>query len=75
MCTADAKHAGGDSFGVTATCTGQPTEDESWEQELVRDMVAVVASFARRLYGQRSARARRLRVVVAAETGSRQDAA
>jgi predicted site-specific integrase-resolvase len=45
------------------------------EQELVRDMLAIVTSFAGRLYGQRSARAKRLRAAVAAETDGREDAA
>jgi hypothetical protein len=48
---------------------------EGWEQDLVRDMLAVVTSFAGRLYGQRSARAKRLRAAVAAETDGREDAA
>jgi putative resolvase len=56
-------------FGVTVIYTGHP-EHESAEQELVRDMLANVTSFAGRLYGQRSAKARRLRAVVAAETRS-----
>jgi putative resolvase len=62
-------------FGVTVIYTGQPAEDDTWEQDLVGDVLAIVTSFAGRLYGQRSARARRLRAVVAAETGSREDAA
>jgi hypothetical protein len=45
--------------------TGQP-EDGSAEPELVRDMLTIVTFFAGRLYGQRSAKARRLRAVVAA---------
>jgi predicted site-specific integrase-resolvase len=53
-------------FGVTVTYTGQ-AEDESAESELVRDMLAIVTSFAGRLYGQRSAKSRRLRSAVAAE--------
>lgn len=56
-------------FGVAVTCTGQAVEDEAWEQELVQDVLAIVTSFAGRLYGQRSARARRLRAVVVAKTG------
>ena len=56
-------------FGVTVVCTGQPV-DESAEPELVRDMLAIVTSFAGRLYGQRPAKARRLRAVVAAQTRS-----
>jgi predicted site-specific integrase-resolvase len=55
-------------FGVTVTYTGQAAEGEGGEQELVRDMLAIVTSFAGRLYGQRSARAKRLRAAVAAET-------
>lgn len=62
-------------FGVTVAYTGQAEEDETWEQELVRDMFAIVTSFAGRPYGQRSTKARRLRAVVASETGSRKDAA
>jgi predicted site-specific integrase-resolvase len=53
-------------FGVTVVYTGQP-EDEPAESELVRDMLAIVTSFAGRLYGQRSAKTKRLRAVVAAE--------
>jgi excisionase family DNA binding protein len=54
-------------YGVTVVYTGQP-EDESAESELVRDMLAIVTSFAGRLYGQRSAKTKRLRAAVAAET-------
>lgn len=54
-------------FGVTVVYTGQ-TEDQSAESELVRDMLAIVTSFAGRLYGQRSAKTKRLRAVVTAET-------
>lgn len=54
-------------FGVEVIYTGQ-SEDESAESELVRDMLAIVTSFAGRLYGQRSARTKRLRAAVAAET-------
>ena len=53
-------------FGVIVY-TGQPVA-ESAEPESVRDMLAIVTSFAGRLYGQRSAKARRLRAVAAAET-------
>jgi putative resolvase len=56
-------------FGVTVVYTGQ-SEDESAESELVRDMLAIVTSFAGRLYGQRSAKTKRVRAVVAAETRS-----
>ena len=52
-------------FGVTVVYTGQ-REDEPAESKLVRDMLAIVTSFAGRLYGQRPARARRLRAAVAA---------
>jgi predicted site-specific integrase-resolvase len=49
-------------------------EDEdvstSQESELVRDMLAVVASFSGRLSGARSARARALRAAVASGTGA-----
>lgn len=55
--------------GVTVTYTGQ-SEDESGESELVRDMLAIVTSFAGRLYGQRSATTKRLRAAVSAETRS-----
>lgn len=54
-------------YGVTVVYTGQ-SEDESAESELVRDMLAIVTSFAGRLYGQRSAKTKRLGSVVAAET-------
>jgi excisionase family DNA binding protein len=57
------------SYGVTVVYTGQP-EDESAESELVRDMLAIVTSFAGRLYGQRSAKTKRLRAAVAVETAS-----
>ena len=56
-------------FGVTIVYTRQ-SEDQSAEPELVRDMLAIVTSFARRLYGQRSANARRLHATVAAEARS-----
>jgi putative resolvase len=54
-------------YGVSVLYTGQ-SEDESAESELVRDMLAIVTSFAGRLYGQRSAKTKRLRAAVAAET-------
>jgi hypothetical protein len=41
---------------------------ESAESELVRDMLAIVTSFAGRLYGQRSAKTKRLRAAVSTET-------
>ena len=56
-------------YGVSVVCTGQPG-NESAESELVRDMVAIVTSFAGRLYGQRSAKTKRLRAAVSAETES-----
>lgn len=56
-------------FGVTVVYKGQPV-DESAEPESVRDVLAIATSFAGRLYGQRSAQARRLPAVVAAETPS-----
>jgi putative resolvase len=56
-------------YGVTVIYTGQP-EDESAESELVRDMLAIVTSFAGRLYGQRSTKTKRLRAAVEAETKS-----
>lgn len=54
-------------YGVEVVYTGQ-AEDESAESELVRDMLAIVTSFAGRLYGQRSAKTKRLRAAVSAET-------
>jgi putative resolvase len=54
-------------YGVSVVYTGQ-AEDESAESELVRDMLAIVTSFAGRLYGQRSAKTKRLRAAVSAET-------
>lgn len=56
-------------YGVTVVYTAG-AQDESAESELVRDMLAIVTSIAGRLYGQRSAKTKRLRVVVAAETKS-----
>lgn len=56
-------------YGVSVVYTGQ-AEDESAESEVVRDMLAVVTSFAGRLYGQRSAKTKRLRAAVTAETDS-----
>jgi putative resolvase len=55
-------------YGVTVVSTGQ-AEDESAESELVRDMLAIVTSFAGRLYGRRSAKSKRWRAAVSAETG------
>jgi predicted site-specific integrase-resolvase len=54
-------------YGVSVVYTGQ-SENESAESELVRDMLAIVTSFAGRLYGQRSAKTKRLRAAVSAET-------
>jgi predicted site-specific integrase-resolvase len=54
---------------IRIACTGQP-EDGSWEQDLVRDVLAIVTSFAGRLHGQRSDKVRKLRAVVAAEARS-----
>ena len=57
-------------YGVSVDFTGQEP-DESAESELVRGMLAIVTSFAGRLYGQRSAKTKRLRAAaVAAETES-----
>ncbi|HXA60038.1 MAG TPA: IS607 family transposase [Streptosporangiaceae bacterium] len=56
-------------FGVTVVYTGQP-QDESAQADLVRDMLAIVTSFAGRMYGQRSAKTKRLRAAVAAQTRS-----
>ncbi|WP_343601717.1 IS607 family transposase [Mycobacterium sp.] len=61
-------------YAVKVIYTGQ-AEDESAESELVGDMLAIVTSFAGRLYGQRSAKTKRLRAAVAEETGSGSDAA
>jgi putative resolvase len=54
-------------YGVEVIYSGQ-AEDESAESELVRDMLTIVTSFAGRLYGQRSAKTKRLRAAVSAET-------
>ena len=56
-------------YGVVVVYTGQQ-QDESGESELLRDMLAIVTSFAGRLDGQRSAKTKRLRAVVTAETTS-----
>ena len=49
------------AFGVELEITGTDEGlDASAESELVRDMLAVVTSFSGRLYGQRSARQRRM---------------
>lgn len=56
-------------LGVTVVYTGR-SPNESVESDLVADMLAIITSFAGRLYGQRSAKARRLRAVVAAEAGA-----
>lgn len=59
-------------FGVTVRYIGEP-EDASPDGELLNDLVAIVTSFAGRLYGQRSARAKRLLSAVLAETRSGTD--
>jgi predicted site-specific integrase-resolvase len=56
-------------YAVKVIYTGQ-TEDESAESELVRDVLAIVRGFAGRLYGQRSAKTKRLRAAVSTETQS-----
>ncbi|MCT7351941.1 hypothetical protein N4P33_07105 [Streptomyces sp. 15-116A] len=49
------------AFGVRPGITGMDEDlDVSQESELVRDMLAVVASFSGRLYGQRSTKTRAL---------------
>jgi len=60
-------------FGVSVVCIGEP-EQASTESDLVRDMIAIVASFAGRLYGRRSVKARQVRtaVVAAVRTGADQ---
>ncbi len=62
-------------LGVSARTLPRCTHDENWERELVRDMLAIVTSFAGWLYGQRPVKARRLRAVVAAEADGRGTAA
>jgi putative resolvase len=54
-------------YGVEVIYTGQ-ADDESAESELVGDMLAIVTRFAGRLSGQRSAKTKRLRAAVSAET-------
>jgi putative resolvase len=54
-------------YGVSVVYTGQ-SQNESAESELVGDMVAIVSGFAGRLYGPRSAKTKRLRAAVSAET-------
>ncbi|MBS4728414.1 IS607 family transposase [Mycobacterium sp. SM1] len=56
-------------YGVSVVYIGRP-ENESAESELARDMLAIVTSFAGRLYGQRWAKTKRLRAAVSAETES-----
>jgi putative resolvase len=56
-------------YGVSVVYIGGP-EDESAQSELVRDLLAIVTGFAGRLYGQRSAKTKRLRAAVTAETTS-----
>lgn len=55
--------------GVRVVYVGEERSEEvsTAEAELVADLVAIVASFAGRLYGQRSARARRLTEAVERE--------
>jgi excisionase family DNA binding protein len=50
-------------FGVAVVCIGE-SEQAAVESDLVRDMIAIVASCAGRLYGQRSAKARQVRTAV-----------
>jgi putative resolvase len=57
-------------YWVTVVYTGQ-AQDEAAESELVGDMAAIVTSCAGVLYGQRSAKTKRLRAAVSAETGRR----
>ncbi|HXA13272.1 MAG TPA: IS607 family transposase [Mycobacterium sp.] len=54
-------------YGVSVLYTAQ-SPNESAESELACDMLAIVTSFAGRLYGQRSAKTKRLRAAVSAET-------
>jgi predicted site-specific integrase-resolvase len=49
------------AFGVELEVVGVDEQlDASVESELVRDMLAIVTSFSGRLYGQRSAKQRRV---------------
>jgi predicted site-specific integrase-resolvase len=52
------------AHGVTVVCIGEAERSTTAEADLVRDMLAIVTSFAGRLYGQRSARAKRVRAAV-----------
>jgi predicted site-specific integrase-resolvase len=56
-------------YGVKVIYTGQ-CEDESAGSELVGEMLAIASGFAGGLYGQRSAKTKRLRAAVVAETRS-----
>jgi predicted site-specific integrase-resolvase len=56
--------------GVQVSYVGEPEDGVSAEAELVRDMLAVVTSFAGRLYGQRSAKTKRLTAVLRQESGA-----
>ena len=47
------------SFGVTFTVL-DPTEEQTPEQELVEDLLAIIASFAGKLYGRRSQKQKEL---------------
>lgn len=53
-----------DGFGVTVVYAEENSDQGSAESELVKDMLSIVTSFSGRLYGQRSARARRLAAAV-----------
>ena len=48
-----------DSFGVTFTVL-EPAEDQTPEQELTDDLLAILASFSGRLYGMRSPKQKEL---------------
>ena len=52
------------AHGVSVVCIGEVERSITAEADLVRDMLAIVTSFAGRLYGQRSARAKRVRAAV-----------
>lgn len=54
--------------GVTVRYLDADTENTSPESEMVEDLIAIVTSFAGRLYGQRSKKARALRTSVEAHT-------
>lgn len=48
-----------------------PDLDQTAESELVRDMLAIITSFSGRLYGQRSAKAARLRTTMKTQIAAR----